>query len=88
MRALDRAVTLHQIHALQRHVKPRVLEVLQEHKLAAAAIGLDLPESFELADAVIHVHHEITGLKLRKIAEKSGRADLLAGPIDGRRDVE
>ena len=33
----ERAVRLHQVHALERHVQPRVVGVSQAHELAAAA---------------------------------------------------
>ncbi len=61
MRALEHAIVLHQIHTLQGHVQPRVVGVLEEHELAAMAPGCNLPESFELPDAVVHVHNKIAG---------------------------
>ena len=85
LRAFDDAIALHQVHALQRNVESRVFLIAQQHEFAAPPIGFDLPQTLELPDAVIHVDDVVAGLEVRKVAEESGRADFLAGPLDGRR---
>src|SRR5207302_4617086 len=88
VRAFENAIALHQIHALQGNVEPRILGVAQKHEFAAMAIGFNLAKAFELADAVIHMHDKVTGLELGKIAEKTGSTDFVAGPLLGGGDVE
>ena len=79
--SLDRAVTLHQIEAFERHIEARIVRVAQAHELAARAAIFNLVQSLELADAVIHVNDVIPGLELGKIAEKTRRL----GPPPRRR---
>src|SRR5262245_31369088 len=88
MHAFEHAVTLHEVHALEGHVEPRILGVAQQHELAAMPIRLDLTKSFELPDAVIHVHDKVARLEFRKIAEKTRSANLAAGTLDRGGNVE
>ena len=88
MGALDHAVALHQVHAFQGHVQPRVFGVAEQHEFAAMAVGLDQTESLELADAVIDVNDKVAGLQLREIGEKAGGANLAAGAFKGGTNVE
>src|SRR5256885_3704584 len=81
-RALDYAIALHEVHALERNVKSGVLRVAQQHELTATAVGFDLAKAFELADAVIHVDDKVAGLKIGEIAEESRRANFFAGTLD------
>ena len=62
MRAFQDAIALHEVHALQRNVEPRVLGITQQHEFAAMAIRFNLTQSFELPDAVVHVNHKVAGL--------------------------
>src|SRR5882757_1815400 len=87
-RALDYAIALHEVHALERNVEACVLGVAQQHELAAAAVGFDLAKAFELADAVIHMNDKIAGFKISEIAEESRRADFFAGTLDAWSDVK
>jgi hypothetical protein len=52
------------------------------------AIGFDLAEALELADAVIDVHDEVPRLELGEIAEEAGSANLTARPLQRWRDFE
>src|SRR5262249_38024628 len=54
----------------------------------APAVRFNLAQTFELADAMINVHNKIAGLQVRKIAEESRRANLLAGSLNARKHVE
>ena len=83
MGAFDDAVTLDEVHALERNVEARVVGVAEEHEFAAAAVGFDQAQAFELADAVIDVDDEVAGFEFGEIAEESGGADFAAGAIDG-----
>src|SRR5438552_1943619 len=58
-RALDYAIALHEVHALERNVESRVLRVTQQHELAASAVRFALAKAFELADAMIHVDDKL-----------------------------
>src|SRR5438309_5436242 len=87
-RALDYAIALHEVHALERNVESRVLRVTQQHELAATAVGFDLAKAFELADAVIHMDDKITRFKISEIAKESRRADFFAGTLDAWSDVK
>ncbi len=49
-----------------------------------AAVGLDLAEAFELADAVIDVDDVVAGLEFGEIAEEAGGADFAAGAVQRR----
>ena len=60
--AFDDAITLDKIHALERNVEAGVFRVTKKHEFAAASVRFDLTQTFELADAVIHVNDEIVGL--------------------------
>ena len=86
--AFDDAIALDQVHALERDVEASVVGVAEEHEFAAAAVGFDLAEAFELADAVIDVDDEVAGLEFGEIAEEAGGADFAAGAIDGGGDFE
>ena len=88
MRAFEHPVALHQVHAFQGNVQPRILQIAQKHELAAMPVRLDLAKSFELPDAMVHVHHKIAGFELGKIAEKTGGTDFVAGALDRGRDVK
>src|SRR6267378_8519778 len=88
MRAFEDAVTLNEVHALEGNVETRIVGVPQEHELAAVPAGFDLAKSFELADAVIHMDHIVSGLQLGKVAEETGCANLAAGAFDRGGDVE
>src|SRR5215470_18470274 len=88
MHAFKHAVTLHEVHAFERHVEPRILGVAQQHELATMTIRLDLTKSFELPDAVVHVHDKVARFEFRKIAEKAGCPNLAAGPFDRGGNVE
>src|SRR6267154_340472 len=87
-RALDYAIALHEVHALERNVESRVLRVAQQHELTATAVGFDLAKAFELADAVIHVDDEIAGFKIGEVAEESRGANFFAGTLDAWSDVK
>src|SRR6266478_4730739 len=88
MRAFEDAVTLHQIHALERNIEARIVGIFEQHELAAMSSGLDLAKSLELADAMVNVDHVVTGLQLGKIAEETGSANFAAGAFDRGRNVE
>ncbi len=88
MVAFDDAVVLDQVHALEGNVQAGFVGVFEQHEFAATAVGLDLPQAIELADAVVDVHDEIAGLEFGKIAEEAGGANLAAGALDGWGDVE
>ncbi len=88
MRAFDDAIALHQIHALKRNIETRIVSVTEQHELAAMAVRFDLAKPFELADAMIHVNDEVAGLQFGKVSEESGSANLVAGALDCRSDVE
>src|ERR1700676_63899 len=88
MHAFDDAIALHQVHAFERNVEAGIVGVTQEHELAAASVGLDQAEAFELADAVIDVDDEVSGFQVGEIAEEAGGANFAAGAIDGGGDVE
>src|ERR1700692_3130155 len=88
MVALHDAIVLHQVHTLQRNVKPRLIGVLEQHEFAAASVGLDLPQAIELPYAMIDVYYEIAWLELRKIAEETRRANLTAGALNRRRHIK
>ncbi len=64
LRAFDGAVTLHEVEALERHVKSRVVRVMQAHELAACAAVFDLMQAFKLADPVVHMDDVIAGFQL------------------------
>src|SRR2546430_11502567 len=87
-RALDYAIALHEVHALERNVEARVIRVTQQHELTATAVGFDLAKAFELAYAVIHMDDKVAGLKIGEIAEESRRADFFAGTLDAWGDVK
>ena len=86
--AFDDAIVLDQIHALERNVEAGLVGVFEQHEFAAAAVGFDLAQAVELADAVVDVDDEVAGLELGKIAEETGSADFAAGTLNGRGDVE
>jgi len=88
MGAFYHAIALDEVHALERNVQAGVIGVAQQHEFAAPAIRFNLAEAFELADAVIDVNDEVTGLELCEIAEEAGGADFLAGTLDRRRALE
>ncbi len=64
MSAFDDAIALHQVHAFERNVEARVFGVPQQHEFAAAAVRLDLAQTLELADAVVHVDHKVARLRV------------------------
>ncbi len=88
LRAFHDAVALHQVHALEGDIQARVIGVAQEHELAAAALGFDQAQAFELADAVIHVNDVIAGLQFREVCKKAAGANLAAGAFNSRGYVE
>src|SRR5580692_1075267 len=88
MSALDDTIALHQVHALERNVQARVLGVPQQHEFAAASVRLDLAETLELADTVVHVDDKVARLEFGEIAEEAGGANLAAGAVQRRRDLE
>ena len=88
MGAFDDAIALHEVHALEGDVEARVVGVSQQHEFAAAAVGVDLAQAFELADTVIDVDDEVAGLEFGEIAEEAGGANFAAGAIDGGGDFE
>src|ERR1700726_3444489 len=88
MGAFENTITLNEIHAFQGNVKARVVGIFQQHELAAVSAGFDLAKSLELPDAVIDVDHIVAGLQLGKVAEETGSANLAAGPLDCRSNVE
>ncbi len=88
MVAFHDAIVLDEVHALERNVEAGFVGVFEEHEFAAAAVGFDLAETIELADAVVHVDDEVAGLELGEIAEETGGANFSAGALDGGSDVE
>ncbi len=88
MRALDDAITLDKVHALERDVEARILGIAKEHEFAAPAVRLDLAQTLELPDTVIHVHNKVAGLQLGKVAEEAGGADFSARAVESRSDLE
>src|SRR6266849_579099 len=88
MGAFDDAIALDQVHTLEGDVEARVFGVAKQHEFAAAAVGFDLAQALELADAVIDVDDEIAGLELGEIAEETGGANLAAGALDAGSDFE
>ena len=66
-------IFLDQVQPRQRHVELRVVRIAQEHEFAGRAFDRHLAQALELADAVVHVHHVIAGLEVRKIAEEARR---------------
>ena len=81
--AFDDAIALDEVHAFERNVEAGVVEIAEEHEFAAAAVGLDLAEAFELADAVIDVDDVVAGFEFGEIAEEAGGANFAAGAFDG-----
>src|SRR2546429_6716233 len=53
----EHPVALHQVHAFQGNVQPRILQIAQKHELAAMPVRLDLAKSFELPDAMRSEEH-------------------------------
>src|SRR5439155_3803807 len=88
MRSFENPVALHQVHALQRNVQPRIVRVAQEHKFAAMPVRFNLTQPLELPDAVVHVNDKVARLEFGKITEKTGGADFVAGPLDRRGHIE
>ena len=81
-------VSLDEIHPLERHIEPRILRVAQQHELSAPPVRLDLPQPFELPNAVIHVHDVIAGLQRGKVRQKTRRLLLPARPLERQRNVK
>ena len=69
----ERLIFLHQVNARERNVELGVSGISQEHEFAGRAFDDDLPQAFELPDAVIHVNHVIARLEVREIAEETRR---------------
>ncbi len=88
MSTFDDAIALDEVHALEGNVETGVVGVTEQHEFAATAVGFNLAQAIELADAVVDVHDEIAGLEIGEIAEESGGANLAGGPLDGGSDVE
>src|SRR5258708_11546977 len=88
MSAFENAVTLHQVHALERNVEARIVGILEQHELTAVAAGFDLAKALELADAVVHVNDVVAGFQLGEIAEENGGANFAAGARDRWRDAQ
>src|SRR5260370_7578047 len=88
MRALEHAVTLNEIHALEGNVEAPLSGILQQRELAAMPAGFDLAKPLELADAVVHVNYVVAGLQLGKIAEETRGANFAAGSVDRGRNVK
>src|SRR4029077_4562433 len=82
------AIALDQVHALEWNVEASIVGVTQQHEFAATAVGFDLAQALELADTMIDVHDEVTGLEFGEVAEEAGGADFLAGALDGWRALE
>ena len=88
MNALDDAVALDEVHALEGNVEAGIFGVAKEHEFAATPFGFDQAKAFKLADAVVDVDNEVTRLEFGKIAEETGGANFAAGTLDGGRNVE
>ena len=71
LHAAERLVFLNQVEARERNVELRVVRVAQQHEFAVRAFDRDLAQAFELADAVVHVHHVVAGLQIGEIAEET-----------------
>ena len=81
--AFDDAIALDEVHAFEGDVEAGVVEIAEKHEFAAAAVGLDLAQAFELANAVIDVDDVVAGFEFGEVSEEAGGANFAAGAIDG-----
>ena len=84
LRALRRAIFLHQVEPRERHVEPRALGIFQQHELGVAIALIDFLQPLILPDAVLDVHHVVADLQIAEVGKK--RRDLRLLPLRPRGD--
>ena len=75
--AFGRTVLLHQVEAGERHVEPRALRVLEQHKLRVAVALIDFLQTLILTDSVFHMDDIVANLKVAEVRKKRGNLGFL-----------